>query len=100
MNIPKWINLALSILAFIVVIVRIRYGLKAYGARKSIFGGNKRYLRIGLIANVGYAIVAFLLSAYFLLLYMGSSAATPVFEVMLLLLLVVLIVEATFKHRG
>lgn len=100
MNLPKWINLALFGVSIILVIVRIRYGLKAYGARKNIFGGDKRYFRIGLIANLGYAIVALLLGIYFLLTYYESGVATPVFQAMLLMLLVVLIIEATFKKKS
>ncbi|MHB8840350.1 MAG: hypothetical protein ACYC56_00950 [Candidatus Aquicultor sp.] len=100
MNLPKWLELTLFIIALLVVIVRIRYGLKTFSARKSIFGGDKRNFKIGIIANIGYALVTLLLGVYFLMQYLGNKSSTIVFEATLLFLLFVLIVEATFKKSN
>lgn len=88
------------VIALLVVAVRIRYGLKTFSGRKSIFGSNKQYFKVSIIANIGYAIVALLLGLYFLMHYLGNKSSTLIFEATLLFLLLVLIAEATFKKKS
>lgn len=96
---PKTIELILFILALLVAVARVSFGLKAYNVRRHIFSGDKRFFRIGIITNFGYVVVALLLGVYFLLLYLDRNVTTPLLEAALLLLLVVLIFEATFRKR-
>ncbi len=100
MKLNKELELVLFIIALAIVAIRVRYGFKAYSARKNIFSGDKQFSRIGLFANLGYAVVGLLLGAYFLLLYLEREVTTPFLEAALLLLLVVLIIEATFRRKG
>ena len=98
MNIPKWLELVLFVVAWLVALVRLRYGMKSYAARRSIFGQQKRLFGVGLLENAGYAAVAFLLGLYFLLSYLDSTVATPVFVLTAILLLAVIAVELAYKR--
>jgi len=95
----KEVELGLFIIAILVVVIRIGFGIRAYNSRKYVFSSDRRYSKISIITNTGYAVVAFLLGMYFLLSYLGSKATVPVFEASLLSLLVVLVVEAAFKKK-
>ena len=99
-GLPKEVELALFIIAFIIVAARVRYGFKVLEARRNIFSAERRFFGISIIANIGYAAVALLLGIYFLLLYLGKKVTAPFFEAGLLFLLIVLIVEATFKRKA
>jgi len=98
MELPKWLELALFIGAWLVALVRLRYGLKVYLSRQSIFGGGRRYYRLGLIANTGYALTAVLLGIYFLLSYLDHVAAALLFGLAVALLVVVAILEIIFRN--
>jgi len=99
MKLPQWIEFTLFIAAWVLAAVRIRYGLKAYAARRSIFGGERRLSRVGVLSNSGYAIVAFLLGIYFLLSYRGSGAAMPVLNATVFVFLAVLLIEISCRRR-
>ncbi len=100
MKLTKEIELGLSIISLVIVAIRVRYGFKAYSARKNIFSGDKHFFLIGLVANLGYAVVGLMLGIYFLLLYLEVNVTTLFFVAILLLLLIVLIIEATFRRKG
>jgi hypothetical protein len=96
----KWTYIGFFVFGLLVMFARISKSLRAVNAQKNIFGANKGVHRIGVISNLGYALVALLLSLYFLLLYLGSEFSTPIFVVMLFLLLIALILDAAFKKRS
>ncbi|MDI6816820.1 MAG: hypothetical protein QME41_06485 [Actinomycetota bacterium] len=99
MELPKWLELTLFISAWLVALIRLRYGIKAYLSRGSIFGVGRRYSRVGFVANTGYAITAALLGVYFLLAYLDHDAATVFFGLGAGLLVIVVILELTFRNR-
>jgi len=99
MMLSKEVELGLFIIAILVVAIRVGFGIRAYNSRKHIFSSDRRYSKISIMTNTGYAVVAFLLGMYFLLSYLGNKATLPVFEASLLSLLFVLIIEAAFKKK-
>jgi hypothetical protein len=100
MIVLKWTYVGFFVFGLLVMLARISKSMRAVNAQKNIFGADKRVHRIGVISNLGYALVALLLSLYFLLLYLGSGFSTPIFVVMLFSLLIVLILDAAFKKRS
>ncbi|MBS3909504.1 MAG: hypothetical protein KGZ93_07745 [Actinobacteria bacterium] len=99
MELPKWLEFTLFISAWLIALIRLRYAVKAYLSRGSIFGVGRRYSRVGFIANTGYAITAALLGVYFLLAYVDHNAATLFFGLGAGLLVIVAILELTFRSR-
>jgi hypothetical protein len=99
-GIPQQVYLLLSVFALLVMIIRIANSIKSVNARKTIFGAGKEHHRVGVISNIGYAIVLMLLSLYFMLLYLRIAFASTVFTVMLFALLIALVVDAGYRRKS